>query len=84
MHALFGGHPRAPLPAFFFAVVKWAVVVRSLSPANCAVAALLAACAGQAWDALKKSINGLVNKVNVSNIQDIVLELFAENLVRGR
>ena len=37
-----------------------------------------------AWDALKKSINGLVNKVNVSNIQDIVLELFAENLVRGR
>eukprot|EP01111_Echinosteliopsis_oligospora_P012140 TRINITY_DN4128_c0_g1_i3.p1 TRINITY_DN4128_c0_g1~~TRINITY_DN4128_c0_g1_i3.p1 ORF type:complete len:438 (+),score=93.10 TRINITY_DN4128_c0_g1_i3:66-1316(+) len=36
------------------------------------------------WDALKKSINGLVNKVSVSNIQNIVMELFRENLVRGR
>eukprot|EP00040_Diaphanoeca_grandis_P028650 m.166256 g.166256 ORF g.166256 m.166256 type:complete len:870 (-) comp31420_c8_seq2:306-2915(-) len=36
------------------------------------------------WNALKKSINGLVNKVNVSNLQNIVLELFSENLVRGR
>jgi pre-mRNA-splicing factor CWC22 len=36
------------------------------------------------WDALKKSINGLVNKVNASNIKNIVPELFAENLVRGR
>ena len=36
------------------------------------------------WEALKKSINGLVNKVNVSNIQNIVLELFQENLVRGK
>ncbi|KAL5225098.1 hypothetical protein ABZP36_011737 [Zizania latifolia] len=36
------------------------------------------------WDALKKSINGLVNKVNATNIKNIVLELFAENLVRGR
>jgi pre-mRNA-splicing factor CWC22 len=37
-----------------------------------------------AWEALKKSINGLINKVNVSNIKYIVPELFAENLVRGR
>ncbi|KAE8680715.1 MIF4G domain-containing protein / MA3 domain-containing protein isoform 3 [Hibiscus syriacus] len=36
------------------------------------------------WDALKKSINGLVNKVNATNIQNIVPELFAENLIRGR
>ncbi|KAE9984578.1 pre-mRNA-splicing factor cwc22 [Venturia inaequalis] len=37
-----------------------------------------------AWEALKKSINGLINKVNVANIKSIVPELFAENLVRGR
>ena len=37
-----------------------------------------------AWEALKKSINGLVNKVNVSNIGIIVRELFRENIVRGR
>ena len=37
-----------------------------------------------AWDALKKSINGLVNKVNIGNISIIVRELFQENLVRGR
>ena len=37
-----------------------------------------------AWEALKKSINGLINKVNVSNIKFIVPELFNENLVRGR
>ena len=37
-----------------------------------------------AWDALKKSINGLINKVNVSNIKHIVPELFGENLIRGR
>ncbi|KAL7424964.1 pre-mRNA-splicing factor cwc22 [Cryptotrichosporon argae] len=36
------------------------------------------------WDALKKSINGLINKVNVSNIKHVVPELFGENLVRGR
>ncbi|CAD6267910.1 unnamed protein product [Miscanthus lutarioriparius] len=35
------------------------------------------------WDALKKSINGLVNKVNATNIKNIVTELFAEYLVRG-
>merc|ERR1719159_1787665 len=38
----------------------------------------------QAWEALRKSINGLVNKVNVSNIKNLVEELFQENLVRGR
>ncbi|RJE17968.1 Pre-mRNA-splicing factor cwc-22 [Aspergillus sclerotialis] len=37
-----------------------------------------------AWEALKKSINGLINKVNVANIKFIVPELFGENLVRGR
>lgn len=37
-----------------------------------------------AWEALKKSIVGLVNKVNVSNIGIIVKELFKENIVRGR
>lgn len=37
-----------------------------------------------AWEALKKSINGLINKVNSSNIKHIVPELFAENLVRGK
>lgn len=37
-----------------------------------------------AWEALKKSINGLVNKVNTSNIKHIVPELFGENLIRGR
>ena len=37
-----------------------------------------------AWEALKKSINGLINKINVSNIKYIVPELFSENLVRGR
>ncbi|KAL1645209.1 pre-mRNA-splicing factor cwc22 [Diplodia intermedia] len=37
-----------------------------------------------AWEALKKSVNGLINKVNVSNIKFIVPELFNENLVRGR
>jgi pre-mRNA-splicing factor CWC22 len=36
------------------------------------------------WEALKKSINGLINKVNTSNIKHIVPELFAENLIRGR
>ncbi|MCJ1376170.1 pre-mRNA-splicing factor cwc22 [Loxospora ochrophaea] len=36
------------------------------------------------WEALKKSINGLINKINVSNIKHIVPELFGENLIRGR
>jgi hypothetical protein len=37
-----------------------------------------------AWEALKKSINGLVNKISVANVKMIVPELFAENLIRGR
>ncbi len=36
------------------------------------------------WEALRKSINGLINKVNVSNIKNIIPELFQENLIRGR
>ncbi|OAF67897.1 Pre-mRNA-splicing factor CWC22 [Intoshia linei] len=36
------------------------------------------------WDSLKKSINGLINKVNVANIVNIARELFAENIIRGR
>jgi pre-mRNA-splicing factor CWC22 len=36
------------------------------------------------WEALRKSINGLINKVNVSNIKNIVPELFQENLIWGR
>ncbi|KAL7991589.1 hypothetical protein Chor_015845 [Crotalus horridus] len=36
------------------------------------------------WEALKKSINGLINKVNVSNIRNIISELLQENIVRGR
>ena len=36
------------------------------------------------WEALKKSINGLINKVNMSNLKNIVIEMFGENLVRGR
>jgi len=36
------------------------------------------------WEALRKSLNGLINKVNVSNIKNIVPELFQENLIRGR
>lgn len=37
-----------------------------------------------AWEALKKSIHGLVNKVNVPNIAQVVRELFKENIIRGR
>ena len=36
------------------------------------------------WDALRKSITGIVNRVNVTNIKQIVPELFSENLIRGR
>lgn len=36
------------------------------------------------WELLRKSINGIVNKVNVTNIQNIVIELFNENILRGR
>ena len=36
------------------------------------------------WEQLRKSINGLINKVNVSNISNIIMELFSENLLRGK
>ncbi|EPQ58685.1 MIF4G-domain-containing protein [Gloeophyllum trabeum ATCC 11539] len=36
------------------------------------------------WDALRKSITGIVNRVNVANIKHIIPELFQENLIRGR
>ncbi|KAH6620114.1 armadillo-type protein [Boeremia exigua] len=37
-----------------------------------------------AWEALKKSVQGLINKTNTANIKMIVPELFSENLIRGR
>ncbi|ESN94139.1 hypothetical protein HELRODRAFT_115201 [Helobdella robusta] len=37
-----------------------------------------------AWEALKKSIHGLINKVTAANIIEISEELFQENIVRGR
>jgi pre-mRNA-splicing factor CWC22 len=36
------------------------------------------------WDLLKKSINGIINKATVSNVQNIIFELFNENLIRGK
>ena len=36
------------------------------------------------WEALRKSINGPINKVNKHNIAEIVVELFNENIIRGR
>ncbi|KAF9009533.1 hypothetical protein BDQ17DRAFT_1323087 [Cyathus striatus] len=36
------------------------------------------------WDALRKSITGIVNRVNIANIKQVVPELFQENLIRGR
>ncbi|GFU01499.1 pre-mRNA-splicing factor CWC22 homolog [Nephila pilipes] len=37
-----------------------------------------------AWEALKKSIVGMTNKINSSNITEIIPELFKENIIRGR
>lgn len=37
-----------------------------------------------AWEALKKSIHGYINKVNTSNIGPITRDLLKENIVRGR
>jgi pre-mRNA-splicing factor CWC22 len=37
-----------------------------------------------AWDALRKSITGIVNRVNVGNIKHVVPELFSENLIKAR
>lgn len=36
------------------------------------------------WDALRKSLQGIVNKVNSANITLILPELFKENLLRGK
>jgi pre-mRNA-splicing factor CWC22 len=36
------------------------------------------------WEALKKSIHGLINKVTSSNVSMIVREILQENIVRGR
>ena len=36
------------------------------------------------WDLLRKSINGIINKVNISNLPNAIYELFNENLLRGR
>jgi pre-mRNA-splicing factor CWC22 len=36
------------------------------------------------WEALRKSLNGVINKVNAGNMPYILPELFHENLVRGR
>ena len=36
------------------------------------------------WELLRKSINGIVNKVNIANIQNVVVELFNENILRGK
>ena len=36
------------------------------------------------WDALHKSITSIVNRVNITNIKQMVPELFSENLIRGR
>ncbi|KAK4735600.1 hypothetical protein R3W88_009861 [Solanum pinnatisectum] len=38
----------------------------------------------KSWIALKKSINGLLNKINKANIKYIIPELFGENFIRGR
>lgn len=44
----------------------------------------LRACHHAHPQALKKSINGIVNKVNILNIKNMLAEVFRENLVRGR
>lgn len=36
------------------------------------------------WELLRKSINGIVNKVNISNISNVIFELFNENLIRAK
>ena len=36
------------------------------------------------WDLLRKSLNGIINKANISNLPKIIFELFNENLLRGR
>ena len=36
------------------------------------------------WEQLRKSVNGLINKMNVGNLKLLVPDLFEINLVRGR
>ena len=36
------------------------------------------------WELLNKSIRGIINKLNKSNIEHIIIELFNENLERGK
>jgi pre-mRNA-splicing factor CWC22 len=36
------------------------------------------------WDMLRKSINGIINKVNITNIHNIIYEILNENLFRGK
>ena len=36
------------------------------------------------WDALRKSITGIVNRANVGSIKHVVSDLFSENLIRSR
>lgn len=38
----------------------------------------------ESWKTLQRKINGIVNKANVDNIQQVAIELFQLNLVRGR
>lgn len=38
----------------------------------------------KSWEMLKRKIHGAVNKVNVKNVQAVVVELFRANLLRGR
>ena len=36
------------------------------------------------WDALRKSITGIVNRANVGSIKHVVSDLFSENFIRSR
>jgi pre-mRNA-splicing factor CWC22 len=36
------------------------------------------------WELLRKSLNGIINKVNISNLPNVIYELFNENLLIGR
>ena len=36
------------------------------------------------WEMLRKSINGIINKVNIANIQNVIIELLNENILQGR
>ena len=36
------------------------------------------------WEMLRKSLNGIINKVNSLNIQNVIIELLNENLIQGK